>query len=67
MSKKYVIMGAYDDIGVVPIIELEEGLTLREAEIRFHSFCYHPTESEELMAGDVIAMWLEEGEDSFED
>lgn len=60
MNKQWIIMGHYEDIGIVPIIELEEGLTRPEAENQFYSFCYHPTEAEKLMIGDATALWLKE-------
>jgi len=61
MNKRYVIMGTRDINGdPIPILKIKEGATLREAELKFHSFCYHPTEAEECLAKDIITMWLEE-------
>lgn len=61
MNKRYVIMGTRDiNDDPIPILKFKEGTTLREAELKFHSFCYHPTEAEERLTKDIITMWLEE-------
>ena len=62
MTKQWVIMGAYENIGSGLICVLPHGYTEEQARQVVQRLTYNPSHADPIMMGDAKIIWAEEVE-----